>query len=156
MRTPGVDYSMPVDVLVRQLLAIRPMSASEMAAATGRSYECFRLWVTRNRDRIHIADWHRPEGGGNRAARYALGHGEDMPRPPKMSNAEKANRYRATDGGKLAHARARKRWDSSERGQQYQQAYRKAYYARSKAKRGGLAAIDTLLAAIMGSRPPGA
>lgn len=154
MRKAGVDYSTSVDELAIRMLSVRPMTAAEMAAETGRSYECFRLWTTRNRDKIHIVGW--PRSCGNRAARYALGPGDDVPRPPKMSNSEKNIRYRATEGGKLAHSLARERWHKSERGQQYRQSYQKAYYARQKARQGGLAAFDPLLAAIMGIRAPAA
>ena len=68
-----------------------------------------------------------------------------------MSATEKCKRYRHTEKGGEASKRARKKWKRSKAGKDYARKYDQNRTAKQKFSAGGVAAIDPLLAAIMGS-----
>lgn len=147
----GHDYSTPLRDMLPEIIGKRSKSVQQIAKAAGRQAQTVGTLINRLHKRgvIHIKRWVR--GAGPYVAHYIWGAGVDAPRPAAQPRSAIVKRYQQSEKGKKACASCRDRWKKSERGQEYQQNSNKARWAREKISKGGLAAIDPLLAAIMGS-----
>ena len=126
----GRDYSTPLRTLLSTLIAEQAMTVAQIAIAADREMQTVRRIIRsmHNKSEVYIASWQHNVKGPHTAA-YMLGPGTDAKRPPIVSHAKKSKRWRnSTDGAE----RTRK--------------YKKAQYARQKFSKGGIAAIDPLLA----------
>ena len=147
----GHDYT----AALRDILPSAIGSAAKTSAQIG--IECGRALQTVSRllgrlhaaGEVHIESWARKTSGPY-IAHYRWGSGEDAERPAPLSNSEKHRNYRRTAKGRNTCRRCNKRFRKSEKGQEYQRRYFKGLYARQKYQAGGVAAIDPLLAAMMG------
>lgn len=126
----GCDYSVPLSVMVKSILADGPKDAHDIASQSGRNYG----YVTeamaklRREGACHIVKWLRGDSGPPRPV-YAIGPGEDAPRPKAYTQRMKTKRWRSTPKG---------------------QATLKARNTKAKIKNKGLAAVDPLMAVMMG------
>lgn len=145
----GRDYSSALRDLLPTLISETPMSRQEIAQAAGRDHETVSRLFTKIRSQIHIAGWRRANSGPIESL-WLLGPGEDMPKPTPFTSAEKSARWRTTPHGKVMARKAAKRWRNSGSGRDWIRSYGAGKYARKKYETGGIAAIDPLLAAIMG------
>lgn len=71
---------------------------------------------------------------------------------PDGKEPRKSARWRNTPHGKTLARKYSKRWRKSEAGRDWTKSHRSGRAARKKFESGGVAAIDPLLAAIMGQR----
>ena len=147
----GRDYSAPLVDMLPEIIGKQSKPIKQIAKTAGRSEQSVRIVVERLRKNgiVHIKRWKRGESGPF-SAYYFWGAGKDAKRPKPITNAEKVRRYRATEKGIATHKACKTRWLKTEEAQQYRESYNKARWAREKFSKGGLAAIDPLLAAIMG------
>lgn len=129
-RTPGSDYSFSTRDVLPELIKTTPLSPAMIAEKIGRSAQAVgELMAKLHREGlVHIAKWKRAERGPM-IRLYLWGPGEDMKKPHSYTQNERCRRYRKTI-----------------RGQGVTQAIR----AKNKIKTQGLAAVDPLMAAIMG------
>jgi hypothetical protein len=149
-KAPGRDYSTALRDMLPSLLSV-PMSKQEIAKATERDFETVSHLFVKIRSSVHIAGWKRGRSGPIEAL-WLYGPGKDSPKPAALTSAEKSARWRNTPHGKILARKYSKRWRKSENGRDWTKSYRSARYARKKFESGGVAAIDPLLAAIMGPR----
>ena len=131
----GRDYAVPLRDILPTLLVDRAMTVAQISIAADREEQSVRHVIKRlhERNEVHIASWQRNAKGPNTAA-YKLGPGTDAKRPPRVSHAKKS-----------------KKWRNSSEGAEHTRHYKTALYARQKFATGGVAAIDPLLAILLGS-----
>lgn len=146
----GRDYSTALRDKLPAIIGKTPKSKQEIAAAAERDHETVSRLFDKIRSQIHIAGWKRGENGPIEAL-WLLGPGEDAPKPAPFTSAEKSARWRNTPHGKAMARKAAKRWRRSEGGRDWIRSYGVAKYAQRKYETGGIAAIDPLLALIMGA-----
>lgn len=152
----GAGENAPHRISARQhivkMLTGGEYSAMHMADAIGISRQSTQTLISQLKEegvKIRIAGW-RGRTKGPRVAVYTIGEGQDAERPDAMTNAEKVAKYRATPKGKATYRRCAKRWRKSAAGKEYARKGWQARSARAKFEKRGVAAIDPLLAAIMG------
>lgn len=97
---------------------------------------------------VYVAAWRRAKG--NHAALWQWGSQDDAEPLPNLTNAEACKRYRSTANGRRVHNRGSRRWYRQNNGAALRLTERKNKKAIAAYEQGGLAAIDPLLAAIMG------
>lgn len=133
IRVPGCDYSAPAIDKLPDLIGAKPMTVRDISIELGRSQKSMDTLFSKLHaaGRVHVAKWQRGSSGPI-AAMYLWGEGEDAPRPKPYTTAQKCRRYRQSGGAKSA---------------------RKTRLTNKAIKTGGLAAIDPLLAAVMGQSP---
>lgn len=150
---PGADYSKPLREMLPEIIGKRSKSAPKIAAVAGRRPQSVTDLLNRlhAKGEVHIKRWTRGASGPYIAC-FLWGPGKDAKRPAPISDAEKSRRYRNTENGKKVCKACRDRWHATEQGKDYVESYNKARWAREKFSKGGLAAIDPLLAAVMGRR----
>lgn len=146
----GRDYSAPLKSVLPAILT-RSKSIVQIAKSAGRSRQTVSKVIARLHEQgaVHIKRWQRGKDGPY-AACYLWGSGDDAPKPAAIPLSERVRRYRQTEKGRAAAARSRKRWKASEQGLDYAIQYNKGRWARDKFEKGGVAAIDPLLAAMLG------
>ena len=149
-RKPGRDYSAALRDQLPALIGSKPMSKQEIAKATDRDFETVSHLFRKIRDSVHIAGWKRGRSGPIEAL-WMIGPGEDAPKPKALTSAEKSAKWRNTPHGKILARKYSKRWRKSEHGRDWTKSYRSARYARKKYEAGGVAAIDPLMAIILGN-----
>jgi len=149
---PGHDYSRPLADVLPDIIGKRSKSIRQIAKAAGRSETTTKNVINRLHaaGKLHIKRWKRTVGPY--VAYYSWGPGVDAQRPAPQPRSIVHKRYRQTENGKAVCRACRNRWRASETGSDYMLSYNKARWAREKLSKGGLAAIDPLLAAIMGRR----
>ncbi|WP_213761794.1 hypothetical protein [Caballeronia sp. dw_19] len=105
----------PNEALVLQLLELRPMDITELAVKIGVSERAARFRVNdlHAAGRIHITRWERFSPHGAPSRMWALGPGEDAPRPKPIPRTtlqrEWLKRMRREDPDKYERLLARKR-----------------------------------------------
>lgn len=146
----GVDYSTALRDLLPTLIGKAPKSMFEIAEASGRSHETVRRVMGKLVGQIHVHEWRRYKTGWE--ALYLWGGGENAPKPPALTCAEKCRKYRSTEHGKRVADQATLRWKSSPAAAEYHKRRRKKIKdAKDRKKKAiqAMAAIDPLLAAVM-------
>lgn len=146
----GHDYSRPLRDMLPDIIGKRSKSAPQVAIAAGRRAQTVQrlLALLHSQGQVHIKRWTRNRAGPY-APCYRWGPGTDAPKPAAQSRSVISKRYRESDHGKPVCDAIKQRWRNSERGKEYAENANKARWAREKFTKGGLAAIDPLLAAIM-------
>lgn len=105
----------PNEALVLQLLELRPMDVNELSAKLGISNRAagFRVNDLHAAGRVHITKWERFSPHGAPSRMWALGPGEDAPRPKpiakKILERKRINRMRKDDPAAYEAVLARKR-----------------------------------------------
>lgn len=97
---------------------------------------------------LYVSGWRRAKG--NHIALWKWGNLPDAEPLPNLTNAEACKRYRNTANGRRVHNRGSRRWYRQNNGAALRLTDRQNKKAIAAYERGGLAAIDPLLAAIMG------
>lgn len=140
--------------MIPALLAFSALSREDLAKAIGRSFQTISPVVKQLHlsGHIHIVGWREPRTPGPKIALFTWGPGVDVPRPARMSPEERVARYRATPKGKATLARAQAKYARSTEGRIYKSSHAKARWAREKFASGGVAAIDPLLATLLGQK----
>lgn len=149
----GRDYSAALRDILPKIIGPRckPKSKQEIADIAGRDHQTVATLFVKIRAELYIAGWRRSDVGPMTPL-WKLGNKPDAPKPPAYTSAEKSRRYRS-DPEKLARSKkAQKAWRNSEAGKDWRHYYPKRRQARKAYEAGGVAAIDPLLAAIMGGR----
>lgn len=148
----GRDYSRPLVEVLPDIIGKRSKTVGQIAKAAGRSETTTKNVINRlhKAGQVHIKRWKRTVGPY--VACYFWGAGTDAPRPAPEPRSIVHKRYRQSEHGKSVCRACRDRWRASDNGAAYTVSYNKARWAREKFSKGGLAAIDPLLAAIMGRR----
>ena len=149
---PGSDYSRPLAELLPDIIGKRSKSTSEIAKASGRTGTTVKNVVARlhKQGQVHIKRWKRTAGPW--VACFFWGPGTDAKRPDPEPRSVITKRYRQTEKGKKTCLACRKRWKRSAAGKEYFRKYHGSRWTREKFATGGVAAIDPLLAAIMGPK----
>lgn len=149
---PGRDYNTPLLDLLPTIIGKRSKSIPQIAEAGGRQRQTVTKLIARlhQQNVVHIKRWTRTTGPY--VANYKWGSGVDAPRPQPEDRSVIHKRYRTSEKGRKTCKICAKRWRKSERGQEYVHSANKARWAREKFSKGGIAAIDPLLAAMMGQR----
>lgn len=128
------------------------LSVDEIAATLRRNRgavgNLVRELHTRPEKALYIAAWRRAKGC--HAALWKWGNLDDAAPLPNLTNAEACKRYRNTENGQRVHNRGSRRWYRKNNGAALRLATRKHKAAVAAFERDGVAAIDPLLAAIMG------
>lgn len=126
----GRDYSTPLRDLIPTLITNQALTVAQIAIAADREMQSVRNVIKRlhKHHMVHIVGW-KTNPHGPKTAQYRYGPGPDAKRPPIVSHAKKS-----------------KRWRNSPDGAERTRKYKKAQYARQKFSKGGIAAIDPLLA----------
>lgn len=140
--------------IIPELIDSKAMTATEIAEHAGVSRQVAGTIISQLKDagqKIRIFDW-KVQKRGPHIARYIMGEGEDAPRPPPLTNAEKMKRFRATPKGKKTELRCRKRWRKSPAGKEYERKHSEQRWVKQKFANKGVAGFDPLLAAIMGMK----
>lgn len=138
-----------VDILIPALVSTVSKCISMLALELKCNDETIRLSINRLRSSgaIHIDAWklgHR----GPYAPYYIAGSGVDAIKPAAQTNAEKSRRYRESKRGK----KIIRAYEATDDRREYKVMDDRARRARRKYQAGGIAAIDPLLAAMMGIR----
>jgi hypothetical protein len=93
LRAP--KYSWCLQVIEDALRKHQPLTARQIAACTDASYERAGQILGKYRgDRFHVEGWIRESAFGCWSARWALGDGEDAPRPPRRATSDVAREWR--------------------------------------------------------------
>jgi len=128
------------------------LSVDEIAAALGRHPGAVGNLVRKLRRQaqktIYVAAWRRTKG--NHTALWKFGDLPDAEPLPNLTNAEVCARYRQTERGRHVHNKGSRRWYRQNHGAELRRAWRKNREAIRAFSERGVAAIDPLLAAIMG------
>lgn len=129
-RVPGCDYSFNAADKLPELIGSQPMTARDISVEIGRNHKSIDHMIKKlhEQGKVHIASWKRGMQGPI-AAMYQWGPGQDAKRPKPLTASQKCKRYRQSGPSQSA---------------------KQQRIARQGVKSGGLAAIDPLLAAIMG------
>jgi hypothetical protein len=151
VKIEGRDYSKPLKDLMPEIIGKRAKTTTQIAKIAGRERQTTEKVVKRlhQNGEIHIRRWSRGNNGPY-VPHFFWGKGKDAPKPIPLTNSEKTKRYRMTEKGRAVARACRARWIKSERGEEYRSNYSKARWAREKLAKGGIAAIDPILAAILG------
>lgn len=146
----GHDYSVLLRDMLPAIIGKRSKNVVEIAAKAGRRPQSVRHVIERLHDKgqVHIKRWKRGNAGPY-VAYYFWGPGVDAPRPEAQPRSVVHKRYRETENGKKVCRACRKRWRKSAEGGLSIKSYNRGRWAREKFSKGGVAAIDPLLAAIM-------
>ena len=77
-------------------LLTAPMTRYEIAEFTGMHYDTVQrlLKVLKANDVVYIIDWKADDLGKKQNAVFTLGEGEDAPRPPRKTVAERTAKYK--------------------------------------------------------------
>lgn len=148
---PGSDYTVPMRDILPEVIGEVAKTSNQIGIECGRCLQTTSRLLGRlhKAGEVHIESWARGNSGPY-VAHYRWGSGEDAERPAPLSNSAKHRNYRKTDKGRKTCRKCNARWRKTEKGQEYQSRYFKGLYARQKYQTGGVAAIDPLLAAMMG------
>lgn len=84
-----------IAMFIKALLTA-PMTRYEVAAFTGMHYDTVQrlLKVLKANEVVHIIDWKADDLGKKQNALFSLGQGEDAPRPPRLTTAERSAKYK--------------------------------------------------------------
>jgi len=136
---------------IPDLIRETPMSAEDIAVATDRNRGAVRKLLTQMHDdeEIHVASWRRAIRGPF-IALFLFGPGVDAPPIEKLTNAETCKRYRTSPHGRKVHLKASRRWYRQNGGAGMRNIERKRAKALKRFQTDGVAAIDPLLAMIIG------
>lgn len=126
------------------------LSTNEIAAATGRNTGAVGKIIKALHEQrvIHVSAWRRSHG--HHTALWKFGDMPDAEPLKKLTNAEACRRYVSTERGRKIHNQGSRRWYRQNNGAESKRIWRKKKEALLAYKAGGVAAIDPLLAAIMG------
>ena len=128
------------------------LSVDEIADMLGRSRGAVGNLVRQLRAQpekaLYIAEWKRAKGC--HAARWKWGNLPDADPLPMLTNAEVCKRYRNTENGRMVHNKGSRRWYRKNDGAAVRLAWRQNREVVRAYSERGVAAIDPLLAAIMG------
>lgn len=97
---------------------------------------------------LYVAAWRRSRG--SHIALWKWGNLPDADPLPKLTNAEVCERYRKTEHGRMVHNKGSRRWYRKNDGAAIRRAWRQNREVVRVYSERGVAAIDPLLAAIMG------
>lgn len=125
---------------IPQLIADKAMTADEIAQIVGATESSVRvvLWKMKGEGiPMYVKRWRR-SNRGPMAPLWIMGEGKDAEKPTKYTPAQKCKRWRKTKEG-------------SERRKEYARHYHARVSSRNAYSTKGIAGIDPLLAAIMGS-----
>lgn len=129
------------------------LSIEEIAVALGRNHAAVGTLIKDLHEQaapaLYIADWRRARG--RHAALWKWGQGVDAAPLPHLTNAETCKKYRTSKHGRKVHLKASRRWYRQNNGAALRLADRKNKAAQLAFSKHGVAAIDPLLAAIMGA-----
>jgi len=128
----------------------RPMTVNEIAEICELTPQTVGRCIHRiaKQTPVRIADW--VVARGPHTPRYELGSEPDAENPPQMTIAERVRNYRNTERGAKVAARCRRRWRKTAAGREYAKRLYENRVLKEKFETNGLAAIDPLMAAIMG------
>lgn len=146
-------YKRPLLVsLLPGLITDQAMSCEEIAKALARNATAVRVLMAKLYNdidkKVYVAGWRRT--AGQHTALYRWGNLPDAPRIPWLTAAEACKRYRETPHGKIVHKKLSRRWYRKNDGRGVKQKARANQRALDAFNREGVAAIDPLLAAVMG------
>ena len=130
-----------------------PMSPEDISRVTDRNANAVRKLLKQLHENgdVHIASWGRAIRGPF-IAQYTWGKGIDAPKIEKLTNREICSRYRNTEKGKKVHTKGSRAWRRKNNATGLKSIQRNQAKALKKYQSGGVAAIDPLLAAIMGMK----
>lgn len=128
----------------------RPMTVNEIADLCDLTPQTVGRCIHRiaKQTPVRIAEW--VVARGPHAPRYELGDKPDAENPPQMTIAERVRNYRNTERGAKIAAKCRRRWRKTAAGREYAKRLYENRTFKEKLETGGLAAVDPLMAAIMG------
>lgn len=126
------------------------LSTKEIATATGRNTGAVGKIIKALHEQrvIHVSAWRRSHG--SHTALWKIGSLPDAAPLEKLTNAETCRRYVSTERGRKIHNKGSRRWYRQNNGAEAKRLWRKNKEALKTFETGGVAAIDPLLAAIMG------
>lgn len=126
------------------------LSTKEIATATGRNTGAVGKIIKALHEQrvIHVSAWRRSHG--SHTALWKIGSLPDAAPLEKLTNAETCRRYVSTERGRKIHNKGSRRWYRQNNGAEAKRLWRKKKEALKTFETGGVAAIDPLLAAIMG------
>lgn len=158
-KAPGRDYSRELSEMLPEIIGAgrHAKTIRDIAKLSQRDRGTVDRLLSRMRKatpkQAYIHAWKRGAVGPF-SPMWKLGDRPDEPAPAAYSSAEKSKRYRQTERGHAISRAATDRWRASEDGKEhallYGPTYRSSRRARIAFETGGVAAVDPLLAAIMG------
>lgn len=131
------DYSYTAAEML-PLVLLAPMTLTQLAERIGRDRATVRRAVQKAKaaGQVHCCGWRREKrASGEPVAVFVWGPGDDAPRPKPLTSSQKTAR-----------------WRRSKSGREWGERYNGARRVRRLFERAGVAAIDPLLAAVMGVR----
>lgn len=145
-------YEKPLIEMLPELIGgeKEALSTKEIAAATGRNNGAVGKIIKSLHERkvIYVAAWRRSHG--SHTALWKMGSLPDAAPLEKLTNAETCRRYVSTERGRKIRNKGSRRWYRQNNGAEAKRLWRKKKEALKTFETGGVAAIDPLLAAIMG------